>query len=75
VVGSGPKIRVEIDASGYTKNEINLAVATCCAELETAAWRCLMHCTAAQLRGNVALDRSAALTERNAVVLVSSKSG
>ena len=36
------------------KNEINLAVATtCCAELETAARRCLMHCAAAQLRGNV----------------------
>ena len=31
----------------HVKNEINLTVATCCAELETAARRCLMHCAAA----------------------------
>ena len=61
MVGSGPKIQVEIDACGYHKNEINLTVATCCAKLETAARHCLMHCTAAQprtLEGTVAATQS-----------------
>jgi len=30
------------------RNEINLTVAMCCAELESAARRCLMHCAVAQ---------------------------